>query len=87
MSRREYTPVGFPLVTSPGDNVMSQMSHAAHETVPNPPPGVTVKDPVCGMSVDPATSKHRHEHDGATYHFCAAGCRTKFTSLFAIPRG
>src|SRR5260370_37352551 len=30
------------------------------------------------MQVDPATSKHRFEHSGETYHFCSAGCRTKF---------
>jgi len=40
--------------------------------------GPTVKDPVCGMTVDPARSKHRQEHAGTTYHFCAADCRTKF---------
>ena len=38
------------------------------------------KDPVCGMNVDPATSKHRAEHDGQTYHFCSGGCRTKFVA-------
>ena len=37
-----------------------------------------VKDPVCGMSVDPHTAKHRAEHQGRTYYFCSAGCRTKF---------
>ena len=37
-----------------------------------------VKDPVCGMDVDPLTSKHRAEHEGHSYHFCAANCRTKF---------
>jgi Cu+-exporting ATPase len=37
-----------------------------------------VTDPVCGMKIDPATSKHRHDHDGVTYHFCCGGCRTKF---------
>ncbi len=37
-----------------------------------------VLDPVCGMSVDPATSKHHVEHAGLTHHFCSAGCRTKF---------
>lgn len=36
------------------------------------------KDPVCGMSVDPLTAKHRAEHDGRAYYFCNAGCRTKF---------
>jgi len=37
-----------------------------------------VLDPVCGMSVDPATSKHHLEHAGLTHHFCSAGCLTKF---------
>jgi Cu+-exporting ATPase len=37
-----------------------------------------VLDPVCGMKVDPATSKHRLEHTGTTFHFCSAGCRAKF---------
>ena len=35
-------------------------------------------DPVCGMTVDPATSTHSHEHEGRTYYFCCVGCRTKF---------
>jgi Cu+-exporting ATPase len=39
-----------------------------------------VLDPVCGMTVDPNTSKHRFDHRGTTYHFCSAGCRTKFAS-------
>nr|WP_246088873.1 heavy metal translocating P-type ATPase [Phreatobacter stygius] len=30
------------------------------------------------MDVDPATSRHRAEHAGKTYHFCSAGCRAKF---------
>jgi len=34
-------------------------------------------DPVCGMTVN-LPSTHHHEHDGETYHFCSAGCRTKF---------
>ncbi|MGZ9053274.1 MAG: heavy metal-binding domain-containing protein, partial [Rhodoplanes sp.] len=40
----------------------------------------TVRDPVCGMTVDPATSKHRFDHHGETFHFCSAGCRTKFAA-------
>ena len=39
-----------------------------------------VTDPVCGMKVDPATSRHSHVHDGVTYHFCCDGCRTKFAA-------
>ena len=34
-------------------------------------------DPVCGMTVKP-TSPHVHEHAGTEYHFCSAGCCTKF---------
>ncbi|MDJ0390316.1 heavy metal translocating P-type ATPase [Roseomonas sp. E05] len=37
-----------------------------------------VTDPVCGMKVDPATAKHRIEHGGTIFHFCSAGCRSKF---------
>src|SRR6266851_3697714 len=39
-----------------------------------------VRDPVCGMSVDPATAKHRIEHAGRTYFFCSRGCRDKFAA-------
>ena len=37
-------------------------------------------DPVCGMTVDPATSRHRLEHGGVTFHFCGAGCQGKFAT-------
>ena len=43
-------------------------------------PSGKARDPVCGMTVDPATSKHRVEHGGAVYHFCCAGCAAKFTA-------
>ncbi|NIZ91716.1 heavy metal translocating P-type ATPase, partial [Kineococcus rubinsiae] len=34
-------------------------------------------DPVCGMTVDPATTVAA-EHDGQTHHFCSDGCRAAF---------
>jgi len=37
-------------------------------------------DPVCGMTVDPATAKHRADYHGDTYYFCSAGCKTKFAA-------
>jgi uncharacterized protein len=37
-----------------------------------------VQDPVCGMSVDPATATERTEYNAATYYFCSAGCRSAF---------
>jgi Cu+-exporting ATPase len=38
------------------------------------------RDPVCGMEVDPHADKPTHEHDGRTYHFCAARCRDRFVA-------
>jgi Cu+-exporting ATPase len=38
----------------------------------------TEKDPVCGMSVDPASARFRHEHDGRVYVFCRGACLEKF---------
>ena len=35
-------------------------------------------DPVCGMTVDPATTPHIATHDGEHHHFCSAGCLAKF---------
>jgi xanthine dehydrogenase accessory factor len=37
-----------------------------------------VTDPVCGMSVEPATARFRSEVDGRVYHFCCAGCKRAF---------
>jgi len=37
-----------------------------------------VKDPVCGMDVDPKTAKHRSHHDGQEHLFCSSSCKTKF---------
>ncbi|MDU6746980.1 MAG: heavy metal translocating P-type ATPase, partial [Bradyrhizobium sp.] len=53
---------------------------AGHDHHAHHPDAATVIDPVCGMSVDPATSKHRFDHQGHTFHFCSAGCRTKFSA-------
>ncbi|MFK0331768.1 heavy metal translocating P-type ATPase [Rhizobium sp. NPDC090275] len=37
-----------------------------------------VRDPVCGMTVDPAAGKPSLEREGRRYFFCCEGCRTKF---------
>jgi P-type Cu+ transporter len=47
-------------------------------TDPNTPTPSLEKDPVCGMSVNPATARHIHEHNGKKYYFCAPRCREKF---------
>ena len=44
---------------------------------PKPSPD-GVLDVVCGMTVDPATAKHRAEHAGQSYFFCSGSCKAKF---------
>jgi P-type Cu+ transporter len=39
-----------------------------------------VRDPVCGMTVDPHATPHRHTHQARPYYFCSAGCRTRFAA-------
>jgi P-type Cu+ transporter len=40
----------------------------------------TAIDPVCGMTVDVATAKHKHEHGGQTWYFCNPRCLEKFAA-------
>ncbi|MCS3498223.1 Cu+-exporting ATPase [Bradyrhizobium japonicum] len=54
--------------------------HAKHHAHDHGAAATKVLDPVCGMTVDPATSKHHHTHHGEAFHFCSAGCRTKFAA-------
>ncbi|HUD37453.1 MAG TPA: XdhC family protein [Streptosporangiaceae bacterium] len=37
-------------------------------------------DPVCGMTVAAVPATVHGEHDGVTYYFCSAGCRSAFES-------
>ncbi|TIT18126.1 MAG: YHS domain-containing protein, partial [Mesorhizobium sp.] len=39
-----------------------------------------IRDPVCGMTVDPAAGKPTTEHGGHRYHFCSESCRSKFVA-------
>lgn len=38
----------------------------------------TVKDPVCGMTVDTAAGKPHLHHHGETFHFCSQRCHDRF---------
>ncbi|MGB7257897.1 MAG: heavy metal translocating P-type ATPase [Pseudolabrys sp.] len=48
--------------------------HHHHET------SGSAVDPVCGMTVNPHTAKHRADYRGHPYYFCSAGCRAKFVA-------
>ncbi len=47
-----------------------------HEHAPAAGDGAV--DPVCGMTVDPATTPHHHTYGGREFHFCADSCRRRF---------
>ena len=75
--------------TSHGHDHHGHGHHAGHQAEGHGSPGhghaaagsaTLATDPVCGMRVDPAASKHHAEHGGQTFHFCSAGCRTKFVA-------
>ncbi|MEA2989050.1 MAG: P-type Cu+ transporter, partial [Alphaproteobacteria bacterium] len=55
---------------------MDQHAHSHDE----PAPAAGAVDPICGMTVDPHKTPHRHSHEGRPYYFCSAGCRTKFAA-------
>jgi Cu2+-exporting ATPase len=39
---------------------------------------VTVKDPVCGMEIEPATAYGKTEYAGRTFYFCSKHCEEEF---------
>ena len=51
-----------------------------HDHHPSHPAKGGMRDPVCGMIVDPHTAKHHHKHEEKTYYFCSAGCQAKFAA-------
>jgi Cu+-exporting ATPase len=53
---------------------------ATHHNHAQETTGHVLRDPVCGMTVDPSAGKPTHEHDGRTFHFCHAGCRDRFAA-------
>jgi Cu+-exporting ATPase len=55
------------------------LSHS-HDHCGHAGAGATARDPVCGMTVDPRATAHRHAVTGRTYYFCSDGCRQKFAT-------
>ncbi len=50
----------------------AKLPHVARQNI--------VIDPVCGMTVDPASAKYRADYDGVTHFFCSSGCQAKFVA-------
>ena len=38
----------------------------------------TVKDPVCGMAIDPKTAAAKSDYKGKTYYFCSSDEKAQF---------
>jgi Cu+-exporting ATPase len=49
--------------------------------------GERMKDPVCGMMVDPHATPHRAQYRDIPYYFCSSGCRSKFVARPEIYTG
>src|SRR5262249_39140336 len=64
---------------SHGHHERSSHERSSHDR-PSPAEAGRVIDPVCGMSVAPPATPHRHIHQGHPYYFCSAGCRSKFAA-------
>jgi len=69
---------GAPKAACCGNAGHDHASHSHHDHSDHA--AATVRDPVCGMTVNPATSRHRFDYRGETFHFCSASCRTKFAA-------
>jgi Cu+-exporting ATPase len=52
--------------------------HEEDRPAGTPAPGGQVLDPVCGMTVDPATAAGSAEYGGQAYYFCSHHCLDKF---------
>jgi hypothetical protein len=64
--------LAWRFVTTGGIEMMRAHSHGpAQHSSP-------VKDPVCGMTVDPSHAGHSSVHAGHTYYFCSRGCKETF---------
>jgi YHS domain-containing protein len=37
-----------------------------------------VKDPVCGMQIDPKKAAGHSDYEGKTYYFCSPPCKVAF---------
>jgi P-type Cu+ transporter len=62
-------------------SVSATETHGRHgdESAPGGVPGSAI-DPVCGMTVEPATARHRAVHRNRHYFFCGARCKQRFAA-------
>jgi Cu+-exporting ATPase len=74
---RGFTP---PVVTGAGRAVARpvRVEIGEREPIRKEETMATVKDPVYGMEIDPATAAAFEEYEGQTYYFCSQSCHNSF---------
>jgi uncharacterized protein len=66
--------LGYRFLTTGGPAMLRAMEIPPEEQTSMP------VDPVCGMTVDPATATETLELEDVTYYFCSAGCKAAFAA-------
>ena len=74
---RAYRADALPAQGSMLDHVAVEV-HEKQEDEQKEDAMATVKDPVCGMDIDPATAAASEEYEGTTYYFCSGSCHQRF---------
>jgi len=78
----EQAPEKYLSVTTPSDAAAGAQAAAAVKpamiSLPILGSAPSVKDPVCGMMVDPQKAAGKAEHAGKTYFFCSLRCKERF---------
>jgi Cu+-exporting ATPase len=74
---RGFRAAGLPAEGETTDRVNVEV-HEPEE--PKEEAMATVKDPVCGMDIDPATAAASEEYEGKNYHFCSESCHQRFVA-------
>ncbi len=70
-----------PTVLAAADATISAITprvEVKEEKTQEEEPIATVKDPVCGMEIDPNSATANEEYQGKTYYFCSTACHDKF---------
>ncbi|CAN5433422.1 heavy metal translocating P-type ATPase [soil metagenome] len=70
-------PVGMAAETRP-ISLMRKRTSTPTATIPAADPVTTLMDPVCGMTVVPATAAANYDYRGTTYYFCNSSCEQRF---------
>jgi len=63
-----------PLASTPPGAAVRERPESQERREPVP----SVKDPVCGMEIDPNTAAASEEYKGQSYYFCSPSCHERF---------